>query len=295
MPMSTGLTRTRAPYWDVEKLHSKILYVVHNACHHVASVGIKQEDRKLYATGRHFIMWLQDQMHPHLHHMFVHDPSPFLACIQVFRRESWELPRLNLAPGFPLKTTKGHKKSPDAVTVLTATITCNVADNEVRPLTVFAPGWEIVLPGDMLKKIGVWSMLMTKRTQQLITVTLGLANLIKSIASLRRTSGGRWHSCVTCRSEILFVLQKRRTAKSFAFSVLLRKAALTSHAFRVNNCTDTMKPCSRSSKNHLKNCSSTEARTDCLQRVVNDNVPLQDLTCPVLLLGANVEPARVGP
>jgi hypothetical protein len=37
---------------------------------------------------------------------------------------------LILAPGFPLKTTKGHKKSPDAVTV-TATVTCNVADEEV--------------------------------------------------------------------------------------------------------------------------------------------------------------------
>ena len=160
----------------MENLNSKILYVVHDACHHVASVGIKQEDRRLSATGRRFIIWLQDQKHPHLHHTFVNDPSPFLACIQVSRRESWEFPRLDLAPGFPLKTTKGHKKSPDAVTVLTATVTCNVADNEVRPLTVLAPDWEIVLPGDMLKKISVWSMLMTKRMQQFIAVTLGLAN-----------------------------------------------------------------------------------------------------------------------
>ena len=87
---------------------------------------------------------------------------------------------------------------------------------------------------------------------------------MKSIAPRRRTSGGRWHSCATCRSTILFVLQKRRAAVSFALSLFLRKAVLTSHAFRVNNCTDTMKPCSQSLKNHINNCSSTGARTDCL-------------------------------
>jgi hypothetical protein len=213
-----GLTQTRAPSWDVENLYSRILYVVHNACHHVASAGIKQEDR-LYVTNAVSTYGFKTR--------YTQIRIPRLS----IQARSWHAYRFSggkagkslvsvLAPGFPLKTTKGHKKPPDAVTV-TTTVTCNVADNEVRPSAVLAPAWERFFPSDMSKKIGVWSMLMTKHSQQLIAVSLGLTKLMKSIVSLRRTSGGRWHSCVTCRSTILFVWQKRRTARSFALSVFL--------------------------------------------------------------------------
>ena len=72
--------------------------------------------------------------------------------------------------------------------------------------------------------------------------------------------------------------------KIFCSLLFLRKAALTSHAFRVNNCTVTMKPCSRSSKNHLNNCSFTRARTDCLptcseQRCAASGFDMSCLAC----------------
>jgi hypothetical protein len=51
-----------------------------------------------------------------------------------------------------------------------------VANNEVQTLTVITPDWNRVLPGDMLKKMGVWSLLMT---QTLTTIVCSYHNFGK--------------------------------------------------------------------------------------------------------------------
>ena len=53
---------------------------------------------------------------------------------------------------------RGFKNSPEAVTV-TATVTLIVDDVEVLADTVLLPDSCRVRPRDMLKKTGVWSML----------------------------------------------------------------------------------------------------------------------------------------
>ncbi len=73
--------------------------------------------------------------------------------LQAFRRESWEFPRLDSCSWPQEVTWCSH---------VNRTETCKVANDEVRPFTVLTPDWERVLPAIMSKKIGVWSMLMTK-------------------------------------------------------------------------------------------------------------------------------------
>jgi hypothetical protein len=101
-----GLTQTRAPSWDVENLHSKILYVIHDACHHMASsVEIKQEGR-LYVTGRHFNIRLQDQTHPHSHLTFVHPSS--VDCVQLQRRRCGSSIKTNFGAPADFRTSIVH-------------------------------------------------------------------------------------------------------------------------------------------------------------------------------------------
>ena len=200
------LTQSGTATWYCLNLHTKILDNVHHTCHHVTTILIK-ESRRLETWKCLFDIWLEDHSNQITHHMFIH-PGSILACIQIFTRVGWEFTSLNPCTRLTYKIIIGCRKWPEAVAV-TDTVTCHVDDNVVRPLTVRLPGALSVLPLNMSKFMGIWSMLITNAGCRFGPTIFFLAYSMKSRASLWCCSGGRWHSCVTARSTILFEAKNR--------------------------------------------------------------------------------------
>ena len=134
------------------------------------------------------------------------------------------------------------------VVMVTDIVTHNVDNNVVCPLTVCSHDILSVLPLDISMNTGVQSMFSKNDACQFGPTIFGHANLMKSRVSLASCSGGRWHLCETVQRTILFETKNCLIAQSFDLFVFVWNAVLSSQALRVNNQTETMKPCSQGNK-----------------------------------------------